>query len=153
MKSTKNIGMICCIAGIALTLAAQPPAGGGRGFLRGAAVPFNYADNEGWTSLFDGKTLNGWKGNSQLWSVKDGSIYIHPSCEHPTGTTYIYWTGGEVADFVLKYEMKGNQQVNGGMQFRSYLAADANVTGRYPPRAARGPAAPPGGGRGAGRGP
>jgi Domain of Unknown Function (DUF1080) len=158
MKLTKIGAMICGIGGIALTLIAQPPAGGGRGFLRGAAVPFDFADNEGWTSLFDGKTLNGWKGNPQLWSVKDGSLYIHPSCEHPTGTTYIYWTGGEVADFVLKYEMKGNQAVNGGMQFRSYLTADPNVVGRYPARTPPGPGAGPGrgagrGGRGGGRGP
>jgi hypothetical protein len=124
--------------------------------LRGSAAPFDFADNEGWTSLFDGKTMNGWAGDAQLWSVKDGSLYIHPSCEHPTGTTYIYWTGGEAADFVLKYELKGNQTVNGGMQFRSYLTADPNVAGRYPPRAARGPGGPGGaagqGGRGRGGG-
>jgi hypothetical protein len=124
--------------------AGAPPAGagGGRG-MRGPA-PFEYADNEGWTSLFDGKTLNGWAGDSQLWSVKDGSIYIHPTCEHPTGTTYIHWTGGELSDFALKYELRGTEAVNGGMQFRSYMTADANVGVRYPPRAARGPA----GGRG-----
>src|SRR2546423_291237 len=132
------------VAGLLMVLtvpwaSAQPPAGatpagapagggGGRG-MRGSATPFDYADNEGWTSLFDGKTLNGWAGHAKLWSVKDGSLYIHPSCEHPTGTTYLYWTGGEASDFVLKYELKGNQSVNGGMQFRSYLTADPNVDG------------------------
>ena len=174
MKRTNKI-IACGIAGLALSLtvqqaSSQPPAGGapaganaagaagGRG-MRGAAAPFDYADNDGWTSLFDGKTLNGWEGDSQLWSVRDNSIYIHPTCEHPTGTTYIYWTGGELGDFALKYELKGTEVVNGGMQFRSYMTADANVGLRYPPRAARGPAggrgpAPAGAAAGApGRGP
>src|SRR5262249_1889499 len=109
-------------------------AGRGGGFGRGTAAPFDYANNDGFLSLFDGQTLNNWEGNAQMWSVKDGALYIHPSCEHPTGTTYIYWTGGEATDFVLKYELKGTEQVNGGMQFRSYLTADRSVTMRYPGR-------------------
>src|SRR3954447_15947630 len=27
------------------------------------------------TRLFDGKTLAGWNGNPQIWSVKDGAIH------------------------------------------------------------------------------
>ena len=58
------------------------PQGGGRGggFGRGGQ-PFDYAENEGWVSLFDGQTLNGWDGDSRFWSVKDGSIYVEPTCE------------------------------------------------------------------------
>ncbi len=156
MKLTSKI-MLCGAAGMAAVLItapsvlSQPPGGGGRG-LRGSAQPFDYNSNEGWTSLFDGKTLNGWSGNTSLWSVKDGSLYIHPSCEQPTGTTYIHWTGGEPGDFALKYELKGNGQVNGGMQFRSYMTADANVGLRYPAgRAGGGGFAR--GGSGGGRGP
>lgn len=164
MKRFK-VTVLAALAGIILVTvpraSSQPPAGGppapGTFNMRGNAVPFDFNDNEGFTSLFDGKTLNGWAGHPQLWSVKDGAIYIHPSCEHPTGTTYMYWTGGEATDFVLKYELKGNQNVNGGMQFRSYLTADANASGKFPPRPARGPAGGagrgPGGAAGAGRGP
>ena len=117
--------------------------GGGRAL--GGARAFDYGDNEGWMKIFDGTTMNGWAGNTKYWSVKDDSLYIHPSCEVPTGTTYIYWTNGEAGDFELKYELKGTEQVNGGMQFRSYLTADTNVAFRYPGRAGRGA---PGGGRG-----
>jgi hypothetical protein len=81
----KLIGVLL-IAG--LTICAQPPAGqagapagaqgagrgGGGGFGRAAAQPFDYADNEGWVSLFDGQTLNGWDGDPRFWSVKDGAI-------------------------------------------------------------------------------
>jgi hypothetical protein len=155
--------------------ASQPPGapGGGR---RGPA-PFDFANNDGWISLFDGQTLNGWDGDARFWSVKDGAIYVEPSCEKPTGTIYLVWQGGDASDFMLKFESKGTGQVNGGVQYRSYLTAENNVGLKYPGRggggilpgrgvpaglggppggAARGPVAPgtPGAGPGrAGRGP
>ena len=165
-------------AGLAVSQQGSPPpapapgapeagrgGGGGGGFGRGGQ-PFDYADNEGWVSLFDGQTLNGWDGDPRFWSVKDGAIYVEPTCEKPTGTIYLVWQGGEPSDFMLKFESKGTGNVNGGVQFRSYMTADNNVTLKYPGRggggalvntaAARGPGGPgaPGGAaRGAGRGP
>lgn len=62
---------------------------------------------------------------------------------------------------MLKFESKGTGNVNGGVQFRSYMTASDNVALRYPGRggggtvvaAARGPAAPgPAGAGGPGRG-
>lgn len=145
------------------------PAAGRGGFGRGAQ-PFEYADNEGWISLFDGETLNGWQGDTKYWSVKDGAIYVEPSCEKPTGTIYLIWQGGEPADFELKFESKGTANVNGGVQYRSYMTADHNVALRYPGRGGggtiastgrggpggpggRAPGAQPGRGAGGGRGP
>lgn len=138
--------------------AAVPPAQGFPGFARGGQ-PFNYADNEGWISLFDGETLNGWDGDTRFWSVKDGSIYVEPTCEKPTGTIYLVWQGGDAADFMLKFESKGTGSVNGGLQFRSYMTAENNVGIKYPGRggggllasAGRGgPGGPGRGGRGGG---
>jgi hypothetical protein len=147
--------------------AGAPPAAGtpgpqgaarGGGFGRGGQ-PFDYADNDGWLSLFDGETLNGWDGDTRFWSVKDGSIYVEPTCEKPTGTIYLVWRGGEPSDFMLKFESKGTGNVNGGMQFRSYLTADTNVTLKYPGRggggtlanaAGRGPVGAARGGQGGG---
>ena len=167
MKSTKSwmmtggVASLCLLAPIIRSQqnAAPPPAspGAGRGgaFGRGGQ-PFDYSDNEGWLSLFDGQTLSGWDGDTRFWSVKDGSIYVEPTCEKPTGTIYLIWQGGEPSDFMLKFESKGTGNVNGGMQFRSYLTADTNVTLKYPGRggggapanaAARGPAGPPRGGQ------
>jgi hypothetical protein len=134
--------------------AAPPPAGapgqpGGFGGRRGA-TPFDYSDNEGWVSLFDGQTLNGWDGDSRFWSVKDSAIYVEPTCEKPTGTIYLVWQGGEVGDFMLKFESKGTGNVNGGIQFRSYMTADNNVTLKYPGRGGGGMmSGAAGGGRGA----
>src|SRR5206468_3120820 len=121
------------------------------------AQPFDMSDNDGWVSLFDGQTLNGWDGDTRYWSVKDGSIYVEPSCERPTGTIYIIWQGGEPSDFMLKFESRGTANVNGGIQYRSYLTADNNITLKYPGRGgggfvarAGGPAAV-GGGRAGGQ--
>jgi hypothetical protein len=135
---------------------AQGQGRGGGGFGRGA-TPFDYADNEGWVSLFDGETLNGWDGDTRYWSVKDGAIYVEPTCEKPTGTIYLVWQGGELGDFMLKFDSKGTGNVNGGLQFRSYLTADNSVLNKYPGRGGGGAIVGAGGGRGGagggGRGP
>lgn len=133
------------------------PAAGRGGFGRGA-LPFEYSDNEGWISLFDGETLNGWDGDTRFWSIKDGAIYVEPTCEKPTGTIYLIWKGGEPSDFMLKFESKGTGNVNGGVQFRSYMTADENVALRYPGRGGGGSLVAATAGRGgaggpAGRGP
>jgi hypothetical protein len=131
---------------------ATQGAGRGGGFGRGGQ-PFDYADNAGWISLFDGETLNGWDGDARFWSVKDGAIYVEPTCEKPTGTIYLVWQGGDAADFMLKFESKGTGNVNGGMQFRSYLTADNNVTLKYPGRGGGGILPNAGRGRGGAGGP
>ena len=161
MKLSKTFPMASATFAAALMMTApqafsqQPggaPGGSGRGGggQRGAAVAYDYTDNTGYQSLFDGKTLDGWEGAPGMWDVKDGAIHIDTACEHPTGTTYAYWKGGAVGDFVLKYDMKGTIGVNGGMQIRSFLTEDPSSQ-KYPPRAAAG--GPGGGGRGgSGRG-
>jgi Domain of Unknown Function (DUF1080) len=137
---------------------AAPGAGAGRGRGGGGGfspgTPIDYNDNEGWISLFDGETLNGWDGDTRYWGVKDGAIYVEPSCEKPTGTIYLIWKGGEPGDFMLKFESKGTGTVNGGIQFRSYLTADENVALRYPGRGGGGmmPGQPGRGGMGGGGG-
>jgi hypothetical protein len=94
--------------------------------------PIDFNDHEGWTQIFDGKTLNGWDGPADVWHVEDGSIVGESSPEHSSGTTNIIWRGGEVGNFMLKVEMKlEGSGANGGIQYRSL-----NV----PPRARQIPA-------------
>ena len=118
--------------------AGQPPAGGqrqGRGGGGGFRQPdpYDFDEHDGWTSLFDGSTLNGWSGDSN-WKVEDGAIVAEPSCEHPTGTIYLVWQGGETSDFELKLRMKGTGNINGGVQYRSWIAPDPPPQGGPGPR-------------------
>src|SRR3954453_3328347 len=131
MKPRTLVVAIAAIAAVWSTRASmqQPPAGGGApgggcqggfgGFKQPDPIDFN--EHDGWTSLFDGKTLNGWSGDSN-WKVEDGAIVIESTCEKPTGTVYLVWKGGEAADFELKMEMKGTGQINGGGQYRGWIA-------------------------------
>lgn len=78
------------------------------------------AEDDGWETIFDGKTLEGWDGNPDFWSVRDGAITGQTTAEKPTkGNTFIIWRKGEVGDFELKAEYKiiGG---NSGIQYRSF---------------------------------
>jgi hypothetical protein len=119
--------------------APQAASGARGGPVRRQPDPMNYAEHDGWVSLFDGKTLNGWSGDKN-WRVEDGAIVIEPSCEHPTGTVYLVWQGDEkgreVANFEMKFEMKGTGAINGGMQYRSWILPPPSASTPRPQPAA-----------------
>jgi len=95
-------------------------AGGGGGFSQPDSIDFN--DHEGWISLFDGASLNGWSGDTNYWRVENGAIVVESTCEKPTGTIYLVWQGGEAADFEMKLEMRGEgAAVNSGVQYRGAI--------------------------------
>lgn len=113
----------------------QPAAGGrgGRGGGFAQPEPLNFDDHDGWTQMFDGTSLNGWDGPSDIWSVQDGAIVGAFDGTHPRPTTYLIWrAGGEHANFEMKLEIKlEGTGANGGVQIRS-----ANVP-PSPPSAAQ----------------
>ena len=107
--------------------------------------PIDFNNHTGWTSMFDGSTLNGWDGDKNYWHVENGAIVVQSTCEKPTGTIYLVWQGGEAADFELKMEMKGEgAQVNSGIQYRGAIttprpsAPPRPVQGTCPSGAPRG---------------
>jgi hypothetical protein len=106
---------------------ATPPPRRSPGFSH--PEPVNFADHEGWTSLWDGQGLNGWSGDSN-WKVENGAIVIESTCEKPTGTIYLVWQGGELSDFELKMEMKGEGNINSGVQYRSWIVPADQGSGR-----------------------
>lgn len=98
--------------------APRPARAAGGGFTQ--PDPINFDDHQGWTQIFDGKTLKGWDGSPDVWHVEDGAIVGESSPEHPSGTTNIIWRGGEPANFELKAEIKlEGAGANGGIQYRS----------------------------------
>jgi len=96
------------------------------------AVPAKAADakkEEGFKSIFDGKTLDGWDGDPKVWSVADGVIQGKTTKEEPVKhNTFLIWKGGEVADFEIRLEFKlvGG---NSGIQYRSKASKDWVVKG------------------------
>ena len=110
-------------ATIAVGVAAQQPAKPAprpQGFHFVQPEPINFDDHVGWTQIFDGKTLNGWDGDTGVWHVEDGAIVGESSPENPSGTTNIIWRGDQPANFELKLEMKlEGSGANGGVQYRS----------------------------------
>lgn len=113
----------------------RAPAGRGtRG--RGMFTPHvmrPWTDNTGFVKIFNGRNLDNWKGDPKVWHVEDGAITAVSTAAHPTGTTNIWWTGGEPANFILKETIKEVGNGNGGIQFRS-----ANKAPEPRPAGARG---------------
>lgn len=89
-------------------------------------------DEQGFKPVFDGKTLEGWDGNPEFWSVKDGTITGQTTADKPTkGNTFLIWRKGEVGDFELQCEYKivGG---NSGVQYRSFEVPGSKwVVGGY----------------------
>jgi hypothetical protein len=84
---------------------------------------------EGFVSMFDGKTLDGWDGNPDLWSVRDGVITGQTTKEKPTkGNTFLIYRKAEPGNFEIriKYRMVGG---NSGLQFRSVEVAKWVISG------------------------
>ncbi len=93
---------------------------------------------KGFKKLFNGKNLSGWTGNSELWSVKDGTITGQTTEAHPTkGNTFLIFTNNPVADFELRFSYKivpNNDKGfgNSGVQYRSKVLDTNNwVVGGY----------------------
>ncbi|MDQ8182038.1 DUF1080 domain-containing protein [Pelagicoccus sp. SDUM812005] len=75
--------------------------------------------------LFDGTSLEGWEGDAQYWSVKDGAIVAQTTPENPIpANSFLIWQGGTPADFELSLQFRITAQndkdwANSGVQYRS----------------------------------
>lgn len=82
-------------------------------------VPQPKTDLEkGFVSIFNGRNLTGWRGNTNYWSVQDGCITgITPPGGIPENN-FLIWTHGEPAEFDLKcsYKLQGG---NSGIYFHA----------------------------------
>ncbi|MEM9644747.1 MAG: DUF1080 domain-containing protein [Planctomycetota bacterium] len=107
--------MLACIAGcLFLTTLAQGNVSGED--LVTTAPP----ESSELKSIFNGNDLEGWDGDSRLWSVKDGVIHGETTKENAAkGNTFLIWSGGDVADFELRLSFRCNAVNNSGIQYRS----------------------------------
>ena len=84
-----------------------------------AAASAHAADEEGFVSLFDGKTLDGWKANENKdsCSVKEGAICVGGPRSHLFYTGDV--NGGEFKNFELKCEVMTTPGSNSGLYFHT----------------------------------
>lgn len=82
---------------------------------------------QGYRLLFDGKSLAGWDGDPEVWSVEDGMIVGSTENKKIKANTFLI-TNGVYADFVLDAEVKLRNH-NSGIQFRSERHAGYVVHG------------------------
>jgi hypothetical protein len=84
-----------------------------------------------WISLFDGKTLNGWKivqGNAKF-EVRDGAI-VGAVTEGESQNTFLATVDDTFTDFVFECEFRCDAGINSGVNFRS-RPADEKVKRLY----------------------
>jgi len=77
-------------------------------------------DEEGFTELFNGRDLEGWDANPELWKVEDGVIV--GTCfgpEKPEFNEFLIWEGGTLEDFELRVVARLEGDNNSGVQYRS----------------------------------
>jgi Domain of Unknown Function (DUF1080) len=82
-----------------------------------------YAQKENWTSLFDGKTLKGWtqKNGQAKYTVENGEI-VGTTVANTTNS--FLCTEKEYGDFIFEVELKVDDAMNSGIQFRSLSKPD-----------------------------
>ena len=85
----------------------------------GTSVPCAAAEEEGWTSLFDGKTLAGWKASESPASfrVEGGTI----ACDGPRAHLFYVGEDGKAAfeNFEATAEVKARKGANSGFYFHT----------------------------------
>lgn len=89
------------------------------------ATPYDFGDHAGWVSLFDGRSLNGWEGQTDAWRVEDGAIISSVDGTATVPPVYLFWKGsdgGALGDFEFKTEIRlEGEKANSGVQFRAML--------------------------------
>jgi len=89
------------------------------------SVSVNGQAEPGFVSLFDGKTLDGWKhvgGPADGYGVKDGVIFCSPKGIN-------LFTEQEFSDFILRFEFKLEDGSNNGIGIRAPFHGDAAYAG------------------------
>lgn len=101
-----TLGIVFALMAAAPSMGAAPPA------------------EDTWVPLFDGKTLDGWEGRTDVFRVEDGAI-VAGSTTAPMQRNEFLCTTAEYGDFVLRLEfhMPG-EGMNAGVQFRSQRIPD-----------------------------
>ncbi len=94
-----------------------------------AAVPITAEEKpqleEGFVSHFDGKSLDGWEGNRDVFELREGAI-VGGSLKEDVVRNEFLTTKSEYGDFELRLQFKllGGERANAGIQIRSQRIPD-----------------------------
>lgn len=81
---------------------------------------------EGFVSLFDGNSLNGWTGNKDGYVPGDGTITVNPDA----GGGGNLYTEKEYSNFVLRFEFQLTPGANNGLGIHAPLTGDVAYQGK-----------------------
>jgi hypothetical protein len=109
------------VAGLALADDAKKDAAAASKQEGSEAKKSPAAPEEGFVSLFDGKTLDGWQGAVAGYVIEDGAMVCKPG-----GNVY---TKKEYANFILRFEFKLPPGGNNGVGVRTPTQGDAAYVG------------------------
>jgi len=76
---------------------------------------------QGFVSLFDGKTMEGWQGDTKGYVPEDGVMVCKPG-----GNVY---TAKEYGDFIFRFEFKLTPNANNGVGIHTPMGCDAAYCG------------------------
>ncbi|MES1221593.1 MAG: DUF1080 domain-containing protein [Bacteroidota bacterium] len=114
----KSLTGLCTVASLVSLIACNNSSEAGTAEAKEAKD--STATSDGFVSMFDGKTLNGWKGDTAYWRVENGELIGEETPDKQLkNNTFLIWTGGEPSDFEFKAEFKINPEGNSGVQYRS----------------------------------
>ncbi|MDB4903423.1 MAG: hypothetical protein JWQ63_2704 [Mucilaginibacter sp.] len=76
-----------------------------------------HSSSRGWISLFDGKSLNGWKvgANAETFSVDSGMIIVHGK------TAHLFYDGGVMDHNFKNFEFKADVMTHKGSNSGIYI--------------------------------
>jgi hypothetical protein len=82
-------------------------------------IPLNDS-NDGFVSIFNGTSLDGWDGDPRYWRIEDHEIVgeVTPATLLKQNN-FLIWRGGAPANFELKAEFRISAQGNSGINYRS----------------------------------
>jgi hypothetical protein len=95
------------------------------------------AQQDGWTNLFDGKTLSGWRGYKQAdagktrWKVQDGMLTVDPGDGSDTRGARDLITTGTYDNFELAFEWKITPGGNSGVKYFVLEDRDSAIGHEY----------------------
>ena len=88
-------------------------------------------DESGFQLIFDGKSLQGWQGDTNYWRVENGCLVGEVTTNNLLKqNSFIVWHGGETRDFELKVEYRVSARGNSGINYRSIMVTNGPWTMR-----------------------